>query len=136
MIYICKRVRVCWYPSCFRNNPGQRRHGFSCWPTLGDLGGPLLFRCDYPDLSHMVETDSRARPAFELGVDSPGATQSCVLLVRGTLTFRSFRCLPSQMETGRTCEAYDGQLVHPCRVKSFRKAVFAVTDDMIPTPCS
>ena len=60
------------------------------------------------DLRHTVETDLRARPAFELGVDSPGATRSCGLLVRGTLMFRSFRRLPSQVETGRTCKAYNG----------------------------
>ena len=45
----------------------------------------------YPDLVQPVEADSRARPAFELDVDSPGATRNCALLVRGTLTFRSFR---------------------------------------------
>src|SRR4051812_25863372 len=87
----------------------------------------------YPNLRQTVETNSRAWLAFELGVDSPGSTRSCVLLVRGTLTFRSFRRLPSQVETGRTCEAYNGQLVHPCRVKSFRKAVSAVMDDLRPT---
>src|SRR4051812_6432620 len=70
----------------------------------------------------MVETDSRAWPALELGVDSPGTTQNCALLVRGTLTFRSFRRLPSQVETGRTCDVYNGQLVHPCRVNLFEKA--------------
>src|SRR3954465_15467129 len=82
------------------------------------------------------EVDPRARPAFGLDVDSPGATRNCVLLDRGTRTYRSFRRLPSQVETGRTCEAYDGQLVHPCRVKSFRKFVSAVMDDLRLTPCS
>src|SRR3954465_9597354 len=36
----------------------------------------------------------------------------CSLLVRGTLTFRSFRRLPIQAETGRTSDVYNGQLVH------------------------
>src|ERR1041384_928260 len=67
------------------------------------------------------EADLRAWPAFGLDVDSPGATRICVLLVRGTLTFRSFRRLPSQVETGRTCDVYNGQLVHPCRVNLFEK---------------
>src|SRR4051812_10622762 len=61
----------------------------------------------YPNPSHTVETDSRARPAFELDVDSPGATRSCVLLVRGTTRFRSFRRSLSQEETGPTCKTYD-----------------------------
>src|ERR1043165_5085596 len=110
---------------------------FLCWPNLVQLRTRSYVRLTgYPNPRQTVETDSRARPAFELGVDSPGATRSCVLLVRGTLTFRSFRRLPSQVETGRTCEAYDGQFVHPCRVKSFRKAVSTVMDDLRPTPCS
>ena len=69
----------------------------------------------------MVETDSRAWPAFELDVDSPGATRNSALLARGTLTFRSFRRSPSQAETGRTYEAYDGQLVHPAGLNLFKK---------------
>src|SRR3954463_80595 len=131
-----QRVCVGWYPSCFRNTPGQRRHSFSRWSTLGELGAPLNIHVWLTDLGLTVETDSRAWPALELGVDSPGATRSCVSLVRGTLTFQSFRHLPSQVETGRTCKAYDGLLVHPCRVKSFRKAVSTVMDDLRPTPCS
>src|SRR3954462_15520040 len=69
----------------------------------------------------MEEADPRAWPAFGLDVDSPGATWICVWLVRGTLTFRSFRRLPSQVETGRICDFYNGQLVHPCRVNLFEK---------------
>ena len=45
---------------------------------------PARARVGYPDLVQTVETDSRARPAFELDVDSPGATRICALLVRGT----------------------------------------------------
>src|SRR3954466_1115144 len=86
-----------------------------------------------PTSSMTVEADSRARPTFELDVDSPGATRNCALLVRGSLTFRSFRHVPSQVETERTREAYDGQLVHPCRVKSFQKAMSTVMDDLRPT---
>src|SRR3954471_1041190 len=84
----------------------------------------------YPDLLQPEEADPRARPAQGLGVDSPGATRNCALLVRGTLTFRSFRRLHSQAETGRTCDAYKGQLVHPCRVESFREVVSAVMNDL------
>ena len=90
----------------------------------------------YLDLGHTEESDPIARTDFGLGVDSPGATHICSLLVRGTLTFRSFRRLPSEVETGRTCDVYNGQLVHPCRVKSFREAMSAVMDDLRPTPCS
>src|SRR3954468_7091770 len=89
-----------------------------------------------PNLRQTVETRSRARPAPELDVDSPGATRICSLLVRGTLTFRSFRRLPNQVETGRTCDVYNGQLVHPCRVQSFRKAVSTVMDVLRPRSCS
>src|SRR3954467_12002827 len=135
-VLLLHRVRVGWYPSCFRNTPGQRRHSFSRWSTLGELGPPLNIQVWLTDLSLTVETDSGAWPALELGVDSPGATRSCVGLVRGTLTFRSFRRLPSQVETGRTCDVYNGQLVHPCRVQSFRKFVSAVMDDLRPTSCS
>src|SRR3954468_21921823 len=35
-----QRVCVGSYPSCFRNTPGQRRHNFSRWSTLGELGPP------------------------------------------------------------------------------------------------
>src|SRR4051812_6249405 len=35
-----------------------------------------------------------------------------------------------------TCKVYNGQLVHPCRVKSFRKSMSAVMDDSEPTSCS
>src|SRR3954470_5507788 len=38
----------------------------------------------YPDLVQTVEANLRARPAFELDVNSPGATRICALLVRGT----------------------------------------------------
>src|ERR1043165_6076692 len=100
-----------------------------------ELGGCPHSSGIYPDLIQTVEAGLRARPTFELGVDSPGATRNCSLLVRGTLMFRSFRRLPSQVETGRTCDVYNGQLVHPCRVKSFREAVSAVMDDLRPTPC-
>src|SRR4051794_8662370 len=58
----------------------------------------------YPDLVQPEEVDPKARPAFGLDVDSPGATQNCSLLVRGTLTFQSFRRLPSQVEIGHTCD--------------------------------
>src|SRR3954467_691886 len=103
------------------------------WPARA----PPHVRCPgNPNPVETEEADPRARPAFGLGVDSPGATRNCALLVRGTLTFQSFRRSPSQAETGRTCEAYNGQLVHPCRVKSFRKAMSAVMDDLRPTPCS
>src|SRR3954467_10006435 len=74
-----------------------------------------------PNPVETEEADPRARPAPELDVDSPGATRICSLLVRGTLTFRSFRRLPSQVETGRTCDVYNGQLVNPCRVNLFEK---------------
>src|ERR1043165_2952299 len=97
---------------------------------------PTYEGTSYLDLGHTEESDPIARPAFGLGVDSPGATRICSLLGRGTLTFRSFRRLPSQVETGRTCDVYNGKLVHPCRVQSFRKAVSAVMDDLRPTPCS
>src|SRR3954470_7913102 len=90
----------------------------------------------YPNLRQTLEARSRARPAPELDVDSSGATRICSLLVRGTLTIRSFRRLPSQVEIGRTCDVYNGQLVHPCRVQSFRKAVSAVMDDLRRTSCS
>ena len=89
-----------------------------------------------PNPVETEETDSRARPDFGLDVDSPGATGICSLLVRGTLMFWSFRRLPSQVETGCTCEAYNGQLAHPCKVKSFRKAVSTVMDDSESTSCS
>src|SRR3954466_11483367 len=59
-----------------------------------------------PNPVETEESDPSARPAFGLGVDSPGATRICSLLVRGTLTFRSFRRLPSQAETGRTCDDF------------------------------
>ena len=89
-----------------------------------------------PNPVETEEADPRAWPAFGLDVDSPGATRICSLLVRGTLTFRSFRRLPSQVETERTCDVYNGQLVHPYRVQSFRKAMSAVMDDLRPSPCS
>ena len=75
-----------------------------------------------PNPVETEEADPRARPAFGLDVDSPGATRICSLLVRGTLTFRSFRRLPSQVKTGRTCDVYNGQLEHPCRVQIFWKS--------------
>ena len=128
--------RVCGggTPAVLQTKPGQR----GIVPLLvPDQLGPGLIRVVWQsDLRHTIETDSRAWPAFELDVDSPGATRSCVLLVRGTLTFQSFRRLPSQAETGRTCDVYNGQLVHPCRVQSFRKAVSVVMDDLRPTSCS
>src|SRR3954471_14052978 len=75
------------------------------------------------------ESDLRARPAFGLGVDSPGATWICSLLVRGIMTSDSQNNSSMSVFNGpdsenqRTCRAYNGQLVHPCRVKSFREAV-------------
>ena len=50
---------------------------------------PDLERVGYPDLVQTVEADSRVWPAFELDVDSPGATRICSLLVRGTCRFGS-----------------------------------------------
>ena len=132
LIYICN-VCVLVVPQLFTNHPGPGGHV----PWLAHLDR-LRTRSHvrltgYANPSHMVEANSRARPAFELGVDSPGVTRSCASLVRGTLTYRSFGRLPSQVEIGRTCEAYDGQLVHPYRVKSFQKAVSTVMDDSEPT---
>ena len=43
----------------------------------------------YPDLVQTVDTDSRAQPAFELDVDSSGATRKCALLVLGPMMFES-----------------------------------------------
>src|SRR3954468_8742022 len=114
---------VCWSAaSSFQTNLGQQGHGFLVGPPCSAEDPVSHVRLTgYPNLRQTVETDSRARPAFELGVDSPGATRICSLLVRGTLTFRSFRRLPSHVETGRTCDVYNGQLVHPCRVNLFEK---------------
>src|SRR3954469_17506352 len=70
-------------------------------------------------------TDGRDRfesvASFWVGCRLTGGHPECALLVRRTLTFRSFRRLPSQVETGRTCDVYNGQLVHPCRVNLFEK---------------
>ena len=113
---------VDWRPSCSRNTPGQWRHSFSVGPPLTGEG-PAPYEVPVnPNPIEMEEADPRARPAFGLDVDSPGATRICVLLVRGTLTFQSFRRLPSQVETGHTCDVYNGQLVHPCRVNLFEKS--------------
>src|SRR3954470_4667112 len=105
--------------SGFKTNRASRMV-YPVGPNL-EAREPARARVGYPDLVQTVETDSRAWPAFELDVDSPGATRICALLVRGPLTFRSFRRLPSQVETGRTCDVYNGQLVRPCRVNLFEK---------------
>ena len=58
---------------------------YSVGPHL-EAREPARARVGYPDLVQTVEADSRAQPAFELDVDSPGATRICALLVRGTVT--------------------------------------------------
>src|ERR1041384_589162 len=99
-------------------------------------GMPTFFADVIPTCRETEEANSRDGRLLSWVSTLPGATRNCSLLVRGTLTFRSFRRLPSQVETGRTCDVYNGQLVHPCRVQSFRKAVSAVMDDLRPTTCS
>ena len=69
-------------------------------------------RLGNPNPVETEEAHPRVRTAFGLGVDSPGSTRNGALLVRGTLAFWRFRRLPSQVETGRTCDVYNGQLVH------------------------
>ena len=54
----------------------------------GDLGKPPSSGEAKPDLSHTEESDPRARPAFGLGVESPGDTRICSLLARGIMSFR------------------------------------------------
>src|SRR3954466_1360764 len=75
----------------------------------------------YPNMRQMVETDSRARPDFELGVDSPGATRICALLVRGTLTFRSFRRLPTKWKPGIHAKPIMGSWYTRARLNLFEK---------------
>jgi hypothetical protein len=55
-------------------------------PHLEARGLPTCEGISYPDLVQTEESDPRARPAFGLGVDSPGATRICSLLVRGIMT--------------------------------------------------
>ena len=77
-------VCVLVVPQLFTKQPGSVGHG-SLLTQLGWLRTRShVTLTGYPNPSHTVEADSRARPTFELDVDSPGATQSCVLLVRGT----------------------------------------------------
>ena len=47
------------------------------------LGSLPVALGSHPGLVQTVETDSRARPALELDVESLGATRNCALLVRG-----------------------------------------------------
>src|SRR3954469_11528032 len=77
---------VCWSAaSSFQTNLDQRRHGFPVGPPLtGEGPRPHMRRLGNPNPVETEESDPRVWPAFGLGVDSPGATRICSLLVRGT----------------------------------------------------
>src|SRR3954468_12099204 len=115
--------RVCagWIPSCFQTKPGQE-------DIVSWLAHLVRLRARSQKRTNRLPepaTDGRDRfesvASFWVGCRLTGGHPECALLVRGTLTFRSFRHLPSQVETGRTCDVYNGQLVHPCRVNLFEK---------------
>ena len=76
----------------------------------------------YPDLVQTVEADPRVRTAFELDVDSPGATRNCALLVRETLTFWSFRRLhTAKRKQGVHAKLIMGSWYTPAGLNLFEK---------------
>src|SRR3954463_10374925 len=82
-----------------------------------------------PNPVETEEADPRARPAFGLDVDFPGATRICSLLVRGIMSFRIspnqiIKWLPLRVETerdGRACDAYNGSWYTPAGLNLFEK---------------
>src|SRR4051812_8993538 len=73
-----------------------------------ERGMPTCFVDVIPTCHETEEANSRDGRLLSCVSTLPGATRIFSLLVRGTLMFWSFRRLPSQVETGRTCGAYNG----------------------------
>src|ERR1041385_1195 len=77
-------------PLAIFKQPGPAETWFPVGPPLtGEGPRPHVRRLGKPNPVETEESDPRAWPAFGLGVDSPGATRICSLLVTGTCRFGS-----------------------------------------------
>src|SRR3954463_13889577 len=92
-----KRLCAGWIPSCFQTNQGQEN--IVSWLAQLDR----LRTRSHKRTNRLSKPELYGRDRFE------------------SVTFRSFRRLPSQVETGRIRDVYNEQLVHPCRVNLFEK---------------
>src|ERR1041385_8475663 len=96
-----------------------------------------LYEMLYPCICNVVISCWKSE-AYDF-VICRGRTDMCFVLGSGWkhLDLEQYRISGLTLrEMGVRAEPCNGQLVHPCRVKSFREVVSTVMDDLRPTPCS